>query len=169
MKHAKEVIKKNRVLLAACLLLGVFNSFMAIFKVGFFQRLVDGLAEGSLALGTILFYGLILGVHYVMNYVDNYPYEKLKHGIFLDFKLLALKKCSTVSYAAYLKSGTGKLVQLIENGARAGQSILEGFWLKVLRELLPIVVVFFMPIRINKYERYKQRLWTKKCIVNSVN
>lgn len=140
MKYAKEVIEKNRVLLAACLGLGVFNSFMAIFKVGFFQRLVDGLADGSLALGTILLYGLILAVHYVMNYVDNYPYEKLKHGIFLDFKLLALKKCSTVSYAAYLKSGTGKLVQMIENGAQAGQNILEGFWLKVLRELLPTVV-----------------------------
>ena len=30
-------------------------------------------------------------------------------------------------------------MQLIENGARAGQSILEGFWLKVLRELAPTV------------------------------
>ncbi len=139
MKYAKEVIRKNRVLLAASLSLGVFNSFMAIFKVGFFQRLVDGLAEGSLVLGTILLYGLILAVLYVMNYVDNYPYEKLRHGIFLDFKLLALKKCGTITYAEYLKTGTGKLVQLIENGARAGQSILEGFWLKVLRELAPTV------------------------------
>ncbi len=139
MKYAKEVIRKNRALLAASLSLGVFNSFMAIFKVGFFQRLVDGLAEGSLVLGTILLYGLILAVLYVMNYVDNYPYEKLRHGIFLDFKLLALKKCGTITYAEYLKTGTGKLVQLIENGARAGQSILEGFWLKVLRELAPTV------------------------------
>lgn len=139
MKYAKEVIRKNRALLAASLSLGVFNSFMAIFKVGFFQRLVDGLTEGSLALGTILLYGLILAVLYVMNYVDNYPYEKLRHGIFLDFKLLALKKCGTITYAEYLKTGTGKLVQLIENGARAGQSILEGFWLKVLRELAPTV------------------------------
>ena len=140
MKFAKEVVRKNRTLLAACLLLGIFYSFMAIFKVGFFQRLVDGLTEGSLALGTILLYGLIMAVHYIMNYVDNYPYEKLKHGIFLDFKLLALKKCCTITYAAYLKTGTGKLVQLIENGARAGQSILEGFWLKVLRELVPTVM-----------------------------
>lgn len=140
MKYAKEVIGKNRALLAACLSLGVFNSFMAIFKVGFFQKLVDGLAEGSLWLQTILLYGLILAVHYLMNYADNYPYEKLKHSIFLDFKLLALKKCSTISFAAYLKTGTGKLVQLIENGAQAGQNILEGFWLKVLRELAPTVV-----------------------------
>lgn len=140
MKYAKEVIGKNRALLAACLSLGVFNSFMAIFKVGFFQKLVDGLAEGSLGLQTILLYGLILAVHYLMNYADNYPYEKLKHSIFLDFKLLALKKCSTISFAAYLKTGTGKLVQLIESGAQAGQSILEGFWLKVLRELAPTVV-----------------------------
>lgn len=140
MKYAKEVIGKNRALLAACLSLGVFNSFMAIFKVGFFQKLVDGLAEGSLGPQTILLYGLILAVHYLMNYADNYPYEKLKHSIFLDFKLLALKKCSTISFAAYLKTGTGKLVQLIESGAQAGQSILEGFWLKVLRELAPTVV-----------------------------
>lgn len=140
MKYAKEVIGKNRAPLAACLSLGVFNSFMAIFKVGFFQKLVDGLAEGSLGLQTILLYGLILAVHYLMNYADNYPYEKLKHSIFLDFKLLALKKCSTISFEAYLKTGTGKLVQLIESGAQAGQSILEGFWLKVLRELAPTVV-----------------------------
>lgn len=140
MNYAKDVIKKNRALLAACLLLGGFNSFMAIFKVGFFQKLVDGLAGGSLALKTIFLYGLILAVHYVMNYVDNYPYEKLKHNIFLDFKLLALKKCSCISYAAYQKTGTGKLVQLIENGAQAGQNMLEGFWLKVLRELVPTMV-----------------------------
>lgn len=140
MHYIKEVIKKNRGLVAVCLSLGGFNSFLAIFKVGFFQKLVDGLAGGALALKTIFLYGLVLAVHYVMNYLDNYPYEKLRHNIFLDFKLLALKKCSSISFAAYQKTGTGKLVQLIENGAQAGQSILEGFWLKVLRELMPTVV-----------------------------
>lgn len=64
MKYAKEVIKKNRALTGACMSLGVFNSFMAIFKVGYFQRLVNGLADGSLVFGTILIYGLVLGVHY---------------------------------------------------------------------------------------------------------
>lgn len=140
MNDTKLVIKKNRTLWAVCLLLGGFNSFLAIFKVGFFQKLVDGLAEGSLALGTIFLYGLILAVNYVMNYVDNYPYEKLKHNIYLDFKLLALKKCSSISFLAYQKTGTGKLVQLIENGAQAGQNILEGFWLKIFRELVPTVI-----------------------------
>lgn len=140
MNDTKLVIKKNRTLWAVCLLLGGFNSFLAIFKVGFFQKLVDGLAEGSLALGIIFLYGLILAVNYVMNYVDNYPYEKLKHNIYLDFKLLALKKCSSISFLAYQKTGTGKLVQLIENGAQAGQNILEGFWLKIFRELVPTVI-----------------------------
>lgn len=139
MNEVKEVIRKNRALWAACLSLGCFNSFMAVFKVGFFQKLVDGLADGSLALRTILLYGLVLTVHYVMNYVDNYPYEKLRHSIFLDFKLLALKKCSTILFSSYQTTGTGKLVQLIENGAQAGRNMLEGFWLKVLRELAPTV------------------------------
>ena len=47
MKFAKEVVRKNRTLLAACLLLGIFYSFMAIFKVGFFQRLSGFQAAGT--------------------------------------------------------------------------------------------------------------------------
>ena len=39
-----------------------------------------------------ILYGVILLVNYCMNYLDNYPETKLDHGIYLDFKLLALRK-----------------------------------------------------------------------------
>lgn len=38
------------------------------------------------------------------------------------------------------KTGTGKLVQRIENGASAGRNVLFGFWLRLIRELFPTIV-----------------------------
>ena len=81
-----------------------------------------------------------------MNYLDNYPETKLDHGIYLDFKLLALRKISTIDYVEYQKIGTGKLVQRIENGASAGRDVLFHFWLCFIRSLLPTVAfsVYFI-------------------------
>ena len=146
MRYLKTVLQKNRCTLTVCLGLGIFNSFMAIYKVSYFQKLVDGLAGGNLPLGPILTYGLIMAVLYLMNYIDNYPSEKLSHSLFLDFKLLALEKSGSILYAGYQKIGTGRLVQVIENGAQAGRDMLAGFWLQLFRELAPTVVfsVYFI-------------------------
>ena len=81
----------------------------------------------------------ILLINYGMNYLDNYPEKKLEHGIYLDFKLLSLRKISTIDYAEYQKTGTGKLVQRIENGLSAGRNV-------VFRDLIPTIVfsVYFI-------------------------
>lgn len=146
MHYSREILKKNRIWVFIYISLGIFNAFLANYKADFFQRVIDGLADQTLAFSSIILYGVILLVNYCMNYLDNYPETKLDHGIYLDFKLLALRKISTIEYVEYQKIGTGKLVQRIENGASAGRDVLFHFWLCFIRSLLPTVAfsVYFI-------------------------
>lgn len=155
MSYIKEVIKKNKIMIMVYIGLGIWNAFLANYKADYFQKVIDGLADGTLALAGIIIYGLILIVNYCMNYLDNYPEKKLEHGIYLDFKLLALRKISTIDYTEYQKIGTGKLVQRIENGASAGRNVLFEFWLCLIRQLIPTIVfsVYFI-WKIDRYVTY---------------
>ena len=155
MSFIKEVIKKNRIMIVVYIGLGIWNAFLANYKADYFQKVIDGLADGTLTLVGIIIYGLILIVNYCMNYLDNYPEKKLEHGIYLDFKLLALHKISTIDYAEYQKIGTGKLIQRIENGASAGRNVLFEFWLCLIRQLIPTIVfsVYFI-WKIDRYVTY---------------
>lgn len=146
MRYIKEVLKKNRIWILAYVGLGIFNSFMANYKADYFQKVIDGLADRTLAVSGIVIYGGILVVNYCMNYLEQYPEKKLEHGIYLDFKLLSLQKINTIDYAEYQKIGTGKLVQRIENGSSAGRNVLFDFWLCLIRELIPTIAfsVYFI-------------------------
>ncbi len=146
MRYIKEILKKNRIWVLVYIGLGIFNAFMANYKADYFQKVIDGLADRTLAFAGVATYGFILLVNYGMNYLDNYPEKKLEHGIYLDFKLLSLRKISTIDYTEYQKIGTGKLVQRIENGSSAGRNVLFNFWLRLIRDLLPTIVfsVYFV-------------------------
>lgn len=139
MRYIKEILKKNSIWVLVYIGLGIFNSFMANYKVDYFQKVIDGLADRTLAFAGVATYGFILLVNYGMNYLDNYPEKKLEHGIYLDFKLLSLRKISTIDYTEYQKIGTGKLIQRIENGSVAGRNVLFNFWLCLIRDLLPTI------------------------------
>lgn len=139
MRYIKEILKKNSIWVLVYIGLGIFNSFVANYKVDYFQKVIDGLADRTLAFAGVATYGFILLVNYGMNYLDNYPEKKLEHGIYLDFKLLSLRKISTIDYTEYQKIGTGKLVQRIENGSAAGRNVLFNFWLCLIRDLLPTI------------------------------
>ena len=139
MRYMKEVLKKNKVWILVYIGLGVFNAFIANYKADYFQKVIDGLADRTLAFAGITIYGLVLVVNYCMNYLEQYPKKKLEHGIYLDFKLLSLRKISTIDYTEYQKIGTGKLVQRIENGSSAGRNVLFNFWLCLIRDLLPTI------------------------------
>lgn len=139
MRYIKEILKKNSIWVLVYIGLGIFNSFMANYKVDYFQKVIDGLADRTLAFAGVATYGFILLVNYCMNYLDNYPEKKLEHGIYLDFKLLSLRKISTIDYTEYQKIGTGKLIQRIENGSVAGRNVLFNFWLCLIRDLLPTI------------------------------
>jgi len=146
MRYIKEILKKNSIWVLVYIGLGIFNAFMANYKADYFQKVIDGLADRTLAFAGVATYGFILLVNYCMNYLDNYPEKKLEHGIYLDFKLLSLRKISTIDYTEYQKIGTGKLVQKIENGSTAGRNVLFNFWLRLIRDLLPTIVfsVYFI-------------------------
>ena len=146
MRYIKEVLKKNRIWVLVYIGLGIWNAFMANYKADYFQKVIDGLADGTLAFAGVVIYGFILLINYGMNYLDNYPEKKLEHGIYLDFKLLSLRKISTIDYAEYQKTGTGKLVQRIENGSSAGRNVVFNFWLRLIRDLIPTIVfsVYFI-------------------------
>ena len=155
MRYIKEILKNNRIWVLAYIGLGIFNAFMANYKTDYFQKVIDGLATGTLTFAGVITYGLILLVNYCMNYLDNYPEKKLEYGIYLDFKLLSLRKISTIDYTEYQKIGTGKLVQRIENGSSAGRNVVFNFWLRLIRDLLPTIVfsVYFI-WKINKIITY---------------
>ena len=155
MRYIKEILKKNRIWVLVYIGLGIFNAFMANYKADYFQKVIDGLADRTLAFAGVATYGFILLVNYCMNYLDNYPEKKLEHGIYLDFKLLSLRKISTIDYTEYQKIGTGKLVQRIENGSTAGRNVLFNFWLCLIRDLLPTIVfsVYFI-LKIDKKVTY---------------
>ena len=146
MRYIKEVLKKNRIWVLVYIGLGIWNAFMANYKADYFQKVIDGLADGTLAFTGVVTYGFILLINYGMNYLDNYPEKKLEHGIYLDFKLLSLRKISTIDYAEYQKTGTGKLIQRIENGSSAGRNVVFNFWLRLIRDLIPTIVfsVYFI-------------------------
>ena len=146
MRYIKEVLKKNRIWVLVYIGLGIFNAFMANYKADYFQKVIDGLDDGTLAFAGVVIYVFILLINYGMNYLDNYPEKKLEHGIYLDFKLLSLRKISTIDYAEYQKTGTGKLVQRIENGSSAGRNVVFHFWLRLIRDLIPTIVfsVYFI-------------------------
>ena len=146
MRYIKEILKKNSIWVLVYIGLGIFNAFMANYKADYFQKVIDGLADRTLAFAGVATYGFILLVNYCMNYLDNYPEKKLEYGIYLDFKLLSLRKISTIDYTEYQKIGTGKLVQRIENGSSAGRNVVFNFWLRLIRDLLPTIVfsVYFI-------------------------
>lgn len=140
MRYMKEILKDNRNLVIVYLLIGLFNAFMANYKADYFQKIIDGLTDRTITVYGILLYGLILFTNYGMNYLDEYPAAKLGNEIYLDFKLLALRKIGRMDYAEYQKLGTGKLIQQIENGANAGKGVLFDFWFCVVRNLCPTIL-----------------------------
>lgn len=140
MKYLKYIIKKNRGLICIYLLLGIAAAFLSNFNANYFQILIDKFSQNSMTLRTIAIYAVSLISLCVINYIDNYPNQKLSHGIYLDFKLLALKKISVIDYQAYNLIGTGELTQRIENGSSAGENILVDFAFRIIRELMPSIL-----------------------------
>lgn len=137
MRYIEKIIKINKVNIMAYLSIGITNAFLLNYKVRIFQELIDDFTNGEVLLTAILFYGFILMLHSILCYVDEYPSNKLKHSIYLQYKLFALEKISNINYKEYQDIGTGKLVQRIENGALAGRDILYNFWFRLIRELIP--------------------------------
>lgn len=140
MKHLLDILYKRKLWTVIYILLGIILALSSAFSASYFQKVLDDFGGKKLLLETILIYGLVLLLICILNYLDEYPSCKLEQGIYLDFKLRAMRKMSTIDYEHYQTLGTGSLVQRIENGASAGKSILFEFYFRLFRELLPSMI-----------------------------
>lgn len=141
MRSFAPILRKFRGLFASYLVLGIAATLTSAFSVRLLQGLLDSFTAGALVLPAIGLYGGLLILLCAANYAQVYPEQRLTHGIYLELKVEALRKMRTIDYAAYQRLGTGSLVQRIENGAAAGRGMLFDYWLRLLSELVPSVVV----------------------------
>ena len=86
MRYIKEVLQKNRFTMLAHGILGIFLAFLANYKAHYFQNVIDDLSAGTLALGTIAVYGLILAAHCLLGYLEEYPWAVFNSASLLSRK-----------------------------------------------------------------------------------
>ena len=137
----KQIIKNRRKTFAAYIAFGITITFLEALEIRIFQRVIDMFAAGTLMLSSALLYGAVISTVAVLNYISIIPEVKLDNGVYLDFKLMALKKMSVINYAHYQKIGIGALIQQIENGANAGRYMLLHFYFRFVRELIPTMLL----------------------------
>ena len=144
MKYLYNIAKKYKFLIAVYIVMGLLQSFLQSFGSSYFQRVIDNFTNNDLTILNIVIYGVVMISLYIISYLDEYPWRKLEHGIFLNLKINALRKISVIDYLEYVKIGTGTLIQQIENGASAGGGILFNFYLRIISELLPAMIFSFI-------------------------
>lgn len=140
MKLFKGVIKNNWKMIVFYVLIGVVINFLDLYAVTYYQKILDAFQFGELTLLPLIVYGILLVISTILGYVENYPEQQTINGLYLDFKLQALRKMKTIDYLEYQKFGTGRLIQIIEDGALASRDVMVDFWLKILRWLLPTIL-----------------------------
>lgn len=140
MKSLKKIVLKNKYGAMAYVLMGILTAFLSSYAVHTFQKVIDAFSEKKLSVwGIVIYAGLLLTVC-VLNYLDEYPSKKVKHGIYYDIKMMALEKVGRLDYKCYASLGMGETLKRIESGAEAGVGILYDFYFCLFRELLPQMI-----------------------------
>ena len=124
MSTFKTIVKKNRLLILSYLSIGIVCTYCETFSVNLFQNILDNIAISDVNFYIISIYAFVTISAYILRYLENYPETKLESKIYLDLKINAITKMSKIDYKEYQKLGTGKLLQIIENGSNAGRNIL---------------------------------------------
>ena len=151
MKLFKEVIKENKFIIIFYVLIGIVINFIDLYSVTYYQKILDAFQFKTLTYTPLIIYGILLITSTIFGYIENYPEQKVKHGLYFDFKLQALRKMKTIDYLEYQKIGTGILTQKVEDGSSASRDILFNFWFRILRELLPTFLFsLFFIYNVNK-------------------
>ena len=137
----KQIIKKHKTTILFYIVSAIAITFLEALGVRFFQRVIDMFTAGTLTLPSVLLYGTVITVVAFLRYIELIPEVKLDNAVYLDLKLMALKKMSVINYTHYQKIGIGTLIQQIENGANAGSYILLQFYIRFIRELIPAILI----------------------------
>ena len=133
----REVIKKNRWMIIFYLVVGIIISFIDLYSITYYQKILDDFQFKTLTIIPLITYGVLLILSTVLGYIENYPEQQVKNKLYLDFKGVALKKIKKIDYLEYQKFGTGILIQKIEDGALASRDVVVNFWLNIFRILGP--------------------------------
>ncbi len=152
MKLFKEVIKNNLKMIVFYVLIGIIITFLDLYEVTYYQKILDAFQFKTLTLTPLIIYGVLLILSTILGYLENYPEQQVKNKLYLDFKLQSLKKMKSIDYLDYLKIGTGRLTQKVEDGATASRDIMIDFWLKLFRYLLPTALFSLLFIYKVKHE-----------------
>jgi ABC-type multidrug transport system fused ATPase/permease subunit len=136
----RSALAVSRGAVALFIVIGVARSFLDTFGVSLFQRVLDGIAAGHLAVAVVLAYAAVLTVSCGIAYAEEWPKTRLDRSLYYFFKERSLAKAETIDCSFYMKQGTGKLLQQIEAGAVAGKEIILDFGLRVVREVMPSVL-----------------------------
>ena len=98
MKLFKQVLEKNKSMIILYLSIGISMTFLELYLVTYYQKILDSFQYKTLTLTPIIIYGILLVIETILGYIDNYPEQKLKNGLYLDFKLQSLRKMKTIDY-----------------------------------------------------------------------
>lgn len=147
MKMSKKILNNFSKEITLYTLLGIVVSLLGAINIFYFQKLLDSYINGF-QISVIIVYSVTIILIPILSYLEQGPKKNLSNGIYYFLKKEALKKVSVISYAAYLKLGSGALLQKIETGSNAGRNIYLNFYCRVFRELLPEAVfnLFFIAL-----------------------
>lgn len=145
MKLIKNVIRSNLKLIILYILIGIAITFLDLYSVTYYQKILDAFQFKILTITSLIIYGVLLVVSTILGYIENIP-EKVKRKLYLDFKLQSLRKMKTIDYLKYQGIGTGRLTQKVEEGSMAVRNVLVDFYFRLIRELLPtaLISLFFI-------------------------
>lgn len=141
-----SICKAYRWALAFFLIAGILQTFIGLYAISYFQRLIDSLTEAYQFEDVLpVFWGYVtlMLANHMLIYLGGYPSSLLNHGAYQWAKVNAMKKVARIDYLAYQDLGIGQLVQIIENGANATRNILNNFYLSLIRGTLPSVIISF--------------------------
>lgn len=150
----KQILRKWKKYIYSYIIFGIVSSFMMVLSIRLYENIINSVSLKTIPLVGIIIYSILTIGSYVINYLCNYPGTKLSSGLYLEFKSKALEQISKIQYIEYCKIGTGKLMQIVENGANAGKYIYIDFYFRCIRELLPdmifsIVLISILNIKIS--------------------
>lgn len=137
MNTIKTILQRHTASMTLYLLLGILSALLSAWSASLMQSVLDGFTAHTLSLALVFTYGGAMIALCLVNYAINLPESKLSNGLYLDFKIAALRKMERIDYRHYLTLGTGLLVQRMETGAQAGRDVIFGFWLQLFSSLLP--------------------------------
>ena len=130
--------------LTGILVVGISQTFVGMVSLVFFQRLIDGFPAAK-QLGDLYAplagYIVLTVLNHILIYTEGIPTSILNQGVLQWVKLRALEKIERIDYQAYQDLGTGNLIQSVENGSEATKNILTGFYLNLVRSIIPSFVI----------------------------